>query len=185
MNDVDDCYTAFLRSVNVGVTMKMSELRAIFEQIGFFNVKTVLASGNVIFDAVKSDSQQLDSMIEKAVTRAFGKQISVITRTKKELFRLRDFQPFEKIAVAPRTRPHVTFLKKDPETNLQFPISRPEKGYSILGVFDRTVLSVVDLSGGTTPDLMTYMDKNFGKEITTRSWSTIEKILKSLSAKLG
>ena len=45
-------YAAFLRGVNLGKrTVKSAELKAAFETMGFENVKTLLASGNVLFDA--------------------------------------------------------------------------------------------------------------------------------------
>ena len=45
-------YVAFLRGVNLGKrTVKSAELKAAFEAMGFENVKTLLASGNVLFDA--------------------------------------------------------------------------------------------------------------------------------------
>lgn len=45
-------YVAFLRGINVGghAVIRMSELQRAFEGLGFENVRTVLASGNVIFD---------------------------------------------------------------------------------------------------------------------------------------
>ena len=44
-------YAAFLRGINVGGNniIKMEELKKVFESMGFLNVKTILASGNVLF----------------------------------------------------------------------------------------------------------------------------------------
>jgi hypothetical protein len=41
------------------------------------------------------------------------------------------------------------------------------------------VCSVVDLSGASSPDLMRVLDKTFGDEVTTRSWNTVERIVKA------
>ena len=50
-------YAAFLRGVNLGKrTVKSAELKAAFEALGFENVKTLLASGNVLFDTKPSKS---------------------------------------------------------------------------------------------------------------------------------
>jgi uncharacterized protein (DUF1697 family) len=44
-------HIAFLRAINVGGhTVKMDTLRQLFESLGFTNVETFLASGNVIFE---------------------------------------------------------------------------------------------------------------------------------------
>jgi hypothetical protein len=47
------------------------------------------------------------------------------------------------------------------------------KGYTVLGTHGREVLSVVDLTSATTPDLMAWLERQFGKEITTRIWKTV------------
>ena len=45
-------YAALLRGINVGgINIKMADLRSTFVDLGFENVKTVLASGNVLFDS--------------------------------------------------------------------------------------------------------------------------------------
>jgi len=43
-------YVALLAGINVGGrTIKMADLKALFESLGFTEVKTLLASGNVLF----------------------------------------------------------------------------------------------------------------------------------------
>ena len=62
-------YIAFLRAINVGGhNVKMDELKAIFETIGFGNVETFIASGNVIFDADLLDEDELELKIESELT---------------------------------------------------------------------------------------------------------------------
>ncbi len=46
---------------------------------------------------------------------------------------------------------------------------------------DRVICSVVDLTGSRTPDLMRWLEKMLGKEITTRTWTTVHRILRKLS----
>lgn len=64
---------ALLRGINVGGHNKvpMAELRVVVEKAGMSGVKTVLASGNVIFDA-DSDPSESAAALEKAVGAAFG-----------------------------------------------------------------------------------------------------------------
>jgi uncharacterized protein (DUF1697 family) len=115
------------------------------------------------------------SRLEGALSEAFGYRIAVVLRTREELERLRDADPFERVTVTPKTKPHVTFLKEAPPRGTATPRGT---GYEVVGVFDRTVCSVVDLSGATTPDLMRVLDKTYGTEVTTRSWNTVERILR-------
>jgi uncharacterized protein (DUF1697 family) len=64
-------YVALLRGVNVGgITLKMADVAAVFAGVGLDNVKTVLASGNVLFDSA-DDAAELKPRIEKALTERF------------------------------------------------------------------------------------------------------------------
>ncbi len=72
----DSCirYVAFLRAINVGKrTVKSPQLIDLFSQLGFGNVSTFLASGNVIFDALKFDAPKKDEEIGPSIERAFEK----------------------------------------------------------------------------------------------------------------
>ncbi|GAB3122245.1 DUF1697 domain-containing protein [Glaciibacter psychrotolerans] len=65
-------YVALLRGVNVGgITMKMADVAALFTGLGLENVKTVLASGNVLFDSA-STPPHLKPRIENALRERFG-----------------------------------------------------------------------------------------------------------------
>lgn len=58
-------YIAFLRAINVGGhNVKMDELKKYFESLGFSNVETFIASGNVIFEASAKDAAKLEKKIE-------------------------------------------------------------------------------------------------------------------------
>jgi uncharacterized protein (DUF1697 family) len=168
-------YVAFPRGINAGVSMKMEDLRRVFESLGHENVKTVVASGNVLFEAKRTAEATLVRDIEEALAETFGTRIPVVIRTQAELERLAKAKPFANVADSETTRPFVTFLKKKPR---QQDVSRGN-GYEVLGIYDRAVCSVVDLSGGTTPELMRVLDKEFGPEVTTRSWNTVERVLRA------
>jgi acyl carrier protein len=43
-------------------------------------------------------------------------------------------------------------------------------------MYDGAICSVIDLTSAKTPDLMLWLEKQFGKEITTRTWKTVERI---------
>jgi uncharacterized protein (DUF1697 family) len=169
-------YVAFPRGINAGVSMKMEDLRRVFESLGHEQVKTVLASGNVLFETRKKSEASLKRELEKALADAFDTRIPVVLRTREELERLAAAGPFAKVDVTPKTRPYVTFLPEEPPRGLKLPSGT---GYEVLGVFGRDVCSIVDLSRGTTPDLMRVLDKEFGTEVTTRGWSTVERVLRA------
>ena len=108
-------YVAFPRGINAGHPMKMAELRAVFESLGYEGVRTVIASGNVLFETKRTAEATLIREIEKALSETFGARIPVVIRTRAELERLAAANPFEKVAAGAKTRrPFVTFLKQKP-----------------------------------------------------------------------
>lgn len=76
-------YLALLRGINVGgnTLIKMAELRACFEELGFDDVRTYINSGNVIFSSDEKDKLKLADMIEAAITKAFSHQVRVVIFT--------------------------------------------------------------------------------------------------------
>lgn len=175
-------YIALLRGINVGghKPVKMEELKKAFEQMGFKNVKTLLASGNVLFDASKTGRENLSGRIEKKLETTFGHEIGVILRTFEQVRSLVTSSPFKGIEVTLQTRLYVTFLSDKPKPGIKIPYVSPGKELRILRVSDGEVYSVLTLSPkGGTIDLMSIVEKEFGRKVTTRNWNTIVKIAKA------
>jgi uncharacterized protein (DUF1697 family) len=171
-------YVAFLRGINSGSnpTLKMDILRGIFENLGFQNVKTLLASGNVVFDTDRSERGIIEPILEKELETNLGYKVAVIVLNSEEIKRLIESNPFEGISITPQTRLYITFTKGARAKTLALPFSDAAKGFVILGEDHGIIRSTVDLNKGMTPDLMSALDKNFGKNNTTRNWNTIEKV---------
>jgi uncharacterized protein (DUF1697 family) len=97
-------FIALLRAVNVGGTGKlpMTELKAMCEAAGFKNVRTYIASGNVIFDSgltEKAVAKKLASSLEEYA----GKPVGVMVRTGPEMAAVLEANPFTDAA------PNLTF----------------------------------------------------------------------------
>ena len=172
-------HAAFLRGINLGGRrVKMDELKKAFESLGFADVTTYIASGNVVFATRGQSGTALRTKIEPKLRAQFGFDIGVIVRSISDLQALVRARPFRRVRVTPKTRLYVTFLARPPKTALKTPRKSPDKDFAILSVSDREVCSAVPLSPGTgTTDLMRFLEKQFGKGITTRSWTTILKLL--------
>ena len=85
---------ALLRGINVGGhRVKMDRLREIFSEMGFRDVSTFIASGNVIFEHDPADEADLAVAIEKGLAEALGYGVSTFLRTPAELERVIAFQP--------------------------------------------------------------------------------------------
>lgn len=78
---------AFLRGINVGGKNKipMSELRAAIERNDFKSVRTYIQSGNVVFESSLNSCNEIAASIRKTIQNAFGIDIPVLVKTKKQL----------------------------------------------------------------------------------------------------
>jgi uncharacterized protein (DUF1697 family) len=174
-------YVALLRGINVGghKKIKMADLRQAFADWGFTNVKTLLASGNVLFEADANDPTSLQQTIETGLADTFGFEVPTIIRPFAEIEALVEADPFKDIEVTADTRLYVTFLGQKPTSQLPIPYLSPDKSYRILSVSDREICSVLTLTDNMrTIDAMNIVENEFGKNITSRHWNTVLKLLK-------
>jgi uncharacterized protein (DUF1697 family) len=90
-------YIALLRGVNVGgITIKSVDLRAVFEDLGFDEVRTVLASGNVVFESAKRESRTaMKRRIEHGLRDRFGYDAWIVLVTADELEAIVAAFPFD------------------------------------------------------------------------------------------
>jgi uncharacterized protein (DUF1697 family) len=92
-------FVALLRAANVGGTGKlpMSELKAMCEALGFENVRTYIASGNVVFVSRKSEAA-VKKALEARLEAYAGKAVGVMVRTAAEMQAVLKDNPFPKAA---------------------------------------------------------------------------------------
>ena len=165
-------YAALLRGI-MPTNAKMADLKRAFEAAGFDDVKTVLGSGNVVFGARSATEAVLERKAEAAMTRELGKSFFTIVRPIDVLRELLDADPFAELGVAPGAKRVVTFLREAPTKRVTLPVE--VEGARIHAVIGREVFTSY-LRGPKTPVFMTLIEKTFGKDQTTRSWDTVEKV---------
>ena len=103
-------YVALLRGVNVGgVNMKMAELSDVVRGLGYTDVKTVLASGNVLFETPDAAPAAKDKL-ETALRSAFGYEAWVHVLTVEQIQKVIDAYPFPRSA---DRHAYVVFIEKD------------------------------------------------------------------------
>jgi uncharacterized protein (DUF1697 family) len=158
----------------------MADLKKTFEKMGFKNIRTFLASGNVGVESEQTDEATLTREIESGLKAAFNRDINVILRSLDDLKKLKSLEPFKGITVTLSTRLYVTFLsEKSRPRSIVIPYTSPQKEFSILHATPREVFSILDLAKGKgTPDVMNILKNEYGSDITTRNWNTILKVLK-------
>ena len=179
-------YVALLRGIlPTNPNMRNEKFRDVFEGLGFSNVRTVLASGNVVFESPSRSPKKLEDAIEKALAQRLGITSTTILRSRSQLQRLVDDKPFKQLEHTRDTRLNVTFLKKPSGAAGKFSHPRNDEDHQLVATYAGEICSVVDATGSNTPDLMLWLEKKFGREITTRTWNTVARILSVMESLTG
>lgn len=171
-------YAALLRGVSP-MNAKMPELKRCFESAGFTDVKTVISSGNVVFSAPKAALADLEDRCVAAMAAKLDKPFATIVRPVDALSKLLASDPYQRFKLAANAKRVVTFLRHRGKAKLTLPIEFD--GARILAATSSEVFAVyVPSPRGAA--FMTLLEKTFGKDITTRTWETIGRIIRAASA---
>jgi uncharacterized protein (DUF1697 family) len=164
-------YVALLRGVSP-MNASMAELRRCFEHEGFTEVKTLLASGNVAFDASSASAAAVQRRCEAAMQAQLAHPFPAIVRKQAELARLLESDPFAAFRLPPQAKRVVTFLRHKPTAVLKLPLEKHDA--RILAIQGREIFSAY-VPNGKGAAFMVLIEKTFGKEVTTRTWDTVRK----------
>ncbi|MGV0745410.1 DUF1697 domain-containing protein [Mycolicibacterium sp. XJ870] len=168
-------YAAFLRGVNVGgVNLKMAEVAAALVDAGFSNVRTILASGNVLLDST-STVAKVRSTAEKALRDAFGYEAWVLVYDIKTVATISAGYPFEREVEGHHS--YVTFVSDADVLDelAALPPAPEEKIQRSDGVLYWQVARSATL-GSTIGKTMGK--KRYKSSTTTRNLRTLEKVLR-------
>jgi len=169
-------YAAFLRGISpTNPNMKNEKLRHVFHSLGFSHVTSFITSGNILFETSESDVSRLEKRIEAALHDSLGISCTTIIRSDEELQQLIDERPFDDAVHTSTTYLVVTFLQKKPESPLLF----PDK-YTISAMYDREVCSIHDNTLPNYPNPALWIERNYSKDITSRTWSTVKRVAEKL-----
>lgn len=106
-------YAAFLRGINLGKRrVKMTDLAAQFESLGFEDVATFIASGNVVFRSRSAAREKLEQKIEAKLKSAWGFEVETFVRTADEVGALLALPAFRR-ELRPENTLCVAFLKEE------------------------------------------------------------------------
>jgi uncharacterized protein (DUF1697 family) len=103
-------YVAFLRGINLGKRrVTMSRLKALFEELGYGDVATFIASGNIVFSSPNDDAVALEAEIAAHLVAALGYDVDTFVRTSGEVIKISSAKFFDK-QDEPEMNVHVSFL---------------------------------------------------------------------------
>ena len=172
-------YVAFLRGINLAgnTTIRMADLREVFEQSGFAGVRTYIQTGNVIFASKETNIAKLTRKIEKALLAAFHFEVKVLVLTVAELEEVVKLDPFKNIEDNDAIRTYVTFHSPLPD-NWEPPPSFAKAGVEILGRRKQALLLLCRRKeNGQIEFPNALCEKSVKISATTRNWNTVRKTL--------
>ncbi|MBI2756250.1 MAG: DUF1697 domain-containing protein [Chloroflexi bacterium] len=176
-------YIAFLRALNVGGhTVTMETLRTVFQGMGFTEVSTFIASGNVIFRTPAADVRSLERRIETALKDALGYEVATFLRREDELAEIAAYEPFQGVNARPGDRLHILFLPAAPDAGVRGRVEALSNDADLFHVRGAEVywLRRGNLMDATVKDV--EITRALGKVPTTmRNLNTVRRI----AAKLG
>lgn len=170
-------YAAFLRGISpLNANMRNEKLRSVFEHAELENVQTVITTGNVLFETKSRDIPALEAMLEKAFPEQLGFNSATFILSHAQLKQLAENHPFE-----PDNKQFDQFVAFTRQTvKPDFPDKVRQAGYDGVTLHDRTVCCKVDTTQSDPLVLLRWLEKHFEKDLTTRAWKTVERVLKRL-----
>jgi uncharacterized protein (DUF1697 family) len=169
-------YVAFLRGVNVGNRIvRMDDLRLQFERLGFDNVATYGASGNVLFDASRGDTVGLRRRAEQALQSLVNGEVEVFLRSATDLEEIVRLDPFREPPDS-RAVPYVAFLGEPHRVLTRLPIRSPKSDVEVFRVEGREVYAWGLPLGDHFGFPNRFVEELSGSPATTRNWSTVTAV---------
>jgi uncharacterized protein (DUF1697 family) len=178
-------YAALLRAINVGGTgiLRMADLKALCEDLGFGGVTTLLQSGNVVFSARGAEAS-VAKKLAGAIEKSHGFRPAVMVRTAAELASVIERNPFPRAAKAEPNRLLVSFLVGPPAKDAAERLVAIKVDKEELRLVGGTLYVHYAGSGmGTSKVTNAILERALGVPATARNWNTVGKLL-ALARKL-
>jgi len=174
---------SFLRGINVGghKKIKMADLRELCTSLGFRNVRTLLQTGNVIFETEETDLELVKERLETGIYAAFGFDVQVIMRSPAAFKTIFNRHPFTDEQLEEPRKIAVVFLPDAPSREAVEDLRKNNPGREFIGV-DGSELFVFYTDGQARSKLdNSRIERALGLQSTARNWNTCMRILKLLA----
>ncbi len=173
-------WVALLRGIApMNENQKSVDLRGACEAVGFTRVASIQSSGNLVFDADTDDRDEIVRVLEKAWIDRLGFASRTIVRTPEELKALVELRPYGDQEHGRSSYQLVTFFTEPLRLDFAVPHAVESLGLRVVHATTHELFTVNDPSVGKgTPDAMAWLRKSFGKELTSRTFPTLSRILK-------
>ena len=177
-------YVALLYSIILGEGRRvvMADLKAMVEGLGLKNVRTLVATGNLVFEARAVEIPKLEQRLEKAFEKTFGRHVDIIVRGAEDWLKLAKANPFpaesadtgDQVAVRIMRQP----VADEALSGLQARADAEEKVLLI----DGDIWLVFSRERPSSRLLAAANHKRFGVG-TSRNWNTVRRLAEMVGSR--
>jgi uncharacterized protein (DUF1697 family) len=180
-------YLALLRGINVGGKniIKMADLKASFELMGFSNVATYIQSGNVLFESAEKNNAVLTGKIEKELSRQFDSPLRIVAITQKELTSIIHEAPDGFGKDGKSYRYDVIFLKEPLTPREAMKSVSTKAGVDTAHAGKQALYFSRLIAKASQSHLTKIIGQPVYQNMTIRNWNTTTKLLALMEGKNG
>ncbi len=171
-------HIALLRSINLAGRnkVKMVDLRALVSELGFIDVRTVLQSGNLIFESDAQSPAQIEEILKEAVEDRLGLKTEIFVRTAKEWAATVDANSFPKEAESDPAHLVVVFLQGAPDRKNIAALESAIVGREVFHAKGRQLYIVYPDGIGRSRLTNSLIERKLNTNGTARNWNTMLKV---------
>ena len=172
-------YIALLRGINVSgqKKIKMADLRAQMEAIGFHNVRTYIQSGNILFELEETDYRELEQRIHQKIIEEYGFTVPVMVKTPAEFQAVVDHNPFPEDKGFDLKRLYVTFLDEEPDPERVATVREVDYSPEQFEIIGKDLYFYSPSGYGRAKMNNNFFEKKLKVAATTRNWRTVNVLL--------
>lgn len=170
-------YIAFLRAINVGGhTVKMDRLKKLFESLGFSNVETFIASGNVIFDSSSKNTKTLEKKMEVHLKKSLGYEVATFIRSTSELAEIAGYKSFPESEIAKSRALYIGFLQAPPSAEAKKKLTSIDSKTERFHFHGRELYRLLTAGFKESKFSGALLEKTLGMPATLRNVTTVKKL---------
>jgi uncharacterized protein (DUF1697 family) len=171
-------HIALLRAVNVGGKnlVPMVDLKAMMEELGFAGTRSLLHSGNLVFDAGRRKPDALEALLEKETEARFGVRPDYFVRAAAEWSEIVAHNPFPREAKDDPARLHVLTLKAAPSAAQVNALRAAIKGPETVRTWTRHAYIYYPDGAGNSKLTPRLIETKLETRGTARNWNTVLKL---------
>lgn len=177
-------YIGLLRAVNLGPhnRVPMKDLAALLTGIGLLDVRTLLASGNVVFRSSEASSERLEKRLEEAVAKKMKVETDFFVRSAGEWEAIVKANPYPKMAKEDPGHLVMMCLKDAPSAAAITTLQKAIKGRETVKGKGRQAYFEYPDGIGSSKLTITMIERHLGTTGTARNWNTVVKLAALTSA---